>query len=664
MLFYTAILERDESVYEREDKAEYGRKTSDFEYNRDEINHFVGNCKNNPVIDFYVDKERQGKRKIAFACNRVNFSMETILTRLAALVKQKTGFDYILRDVKEILASEYEEMCEVNSREDKLGLYCYNSNSIVEHFSGDSHNDCSLNRRDKLCLLVNADLEAEVQRIASPKNKKVFLGSFLHYIIKTDIEENSQNMLQVLLGTLYANKRLLSRKYVELKFSNRSIFFNSDFKDVIQLTSGATVVFNFIGLTDINSELEELQDIVSRYSKDVLFVFLIDRDNNDLDDIHESINIKTLVINDGTDSRNNALRYINNEIGSSKLAEYASEEVEKFLPDKQHYAYKDILKAYNDYQDSIIVQHFYCGYLDDNSAYKEKSIVEQALSAKSCYMELDKIIGLEAVKTLLRRIIAVTQYNKCREKAKLVVTRQGMHMCFRGNPGTAKTTMARLLGKILKAEGVLSTGVFVECGRADLVGKYVGWTAPAVKRKFAEAQGGVLFIDEAYSLVEDRNSFATEAINTIIAEMENHRDDVLVIFAGYPDKMEAFLNMNEGLRSRVPYHIDFPDYSINELIEILQVMAEQQGYCLTAEAKADVKTILSETVKQEDFGNGRYVRNMLEKAIMKHAEKVMNYGQELSEQQMTVLEAEDFEEEKIVPPVRGCRKIGFGVECI
>lgn len=153
-----------------------------------------------------------------------------------------------------------------------------------------------------------------------------------------------------------------------------------------------------------------------------------------------------------------------------------------------------------------------------------------------------------------------------------------MHMLFSGNPGTAKTTVARLLSQVLKEEEVLKYGHIVECGRQDLVGKYVGWTAQIVESKFQAARGGILFIDEAYSLVEDNRTYGAEAINTIVQEMENYRDEVIVIFAGYPEKMKEFLEQNEGLASRIAFHLNFPDYSPVELTQILDLMLEKSEY--------------------------------------------------------------------------------------
>ena len=220
-----------------------------------------------------------------------------------------------------------------------------------------------------------------------------------------------------------------------------------------------------------------------------------------------------------------------------------------------------------------------------------------------------------------------------------------MHMVFTGNPGTAKTTVARLFARIMKENNLLSKGNLIEVGRGDLVGKFVGWTAPTIQKKFREAQGSVLFIDEAYSLVDDRNgSFGDEAINTIVQEMENHRDDVVVIFAGYPDKMEGFLQKNPGLRSRIAYHVPFDDYDTEALCEIAKLIARQKGLKFTDDA-CDKLIGLFETVRNEsDFGNGRYVRNVVEKAKMAQATRLltMDFDSIVSDD-IALITAEDIE---------------------
>jgi SpoVK/Ycf46/Vps4 family AAA+-type ATPase len=220
-----------------------------------------------------------------------------------------------------------------------------------------------------------------------------------------------------------------------------------------------------------------------------------------------------------------------------------------------------------------------------------------------------------------------------------------MHMIFTGNPGSAKTTVARLFARIMKGNGLLSRGDMIEVGRSDLVGKYVGWTAPTVKAKFRQAKGSVLFIDEAYSLVDDKSgSYGDEAINTIVQEMENNREDTVVIFAGYPDKMEQFMDTNPGLRSRIAFHVKFDDYSPDELYKILGQMAKNYGMSIAPDVCEKLIPIFEATVDTDDFGNGRFVRNIFERAKMNHADRLvcMN-SDDISEDDVRILTAVDFE---------------------
>ena len=235
-----------------------------------------------------------------------------------------------------------------------------------------------------------------------------------------------------------------------------------------------------------------------------------------------------------------------------------------------------------------------------------------------------------------------------------------MHMVFTGNPGTAKTTVARLFAQIMKENGLLPVGDLIEVGRADLVGKYVGWTAPTVKAKFAAAKGSVLFIDEAYSLVDDKDGlFGDEAINTIVQEMENQRDDTVVIFAGYPDKMEQFLKKNPGLRSRIAFHIPFEDYKPAELLDIFTLMAKQQKLGLAPLVRERLLPIFSLATKQPDFGNGRFVRNLLEKSRMKQASRLVRLDPDTVTMEMvSTLIPEDIDEPQL-PQKEERRVLGF-----
>jgi len=243
------------------------------------------------------------------------------------------------------------------------------------------------------------------------------------------------------------------------------------------------------------------------------------------------------------------------------------------------------------------------------------------------YTKLQNMVGLTKIKKAVEWILADFQIRKLRQDAGLKTDGKSLHMLFTGNPGSAKTTCARLLAGILTERGLIYGGAFVECGRAELVGKYVGWTAKLVRDKFIRARGGILFIDEAYSLLSD-DDFGPEAVNTIVREMENNRDSVIVIFAGYPEPMEKFLQSNEGLRSRIAFHLDFPDYSAEEMTEIFRLMLQEQGYLYEGSFLARARTLFSEAVGHADFGNGRFARNLLEQTLMKQSARLLRKGGE------------------------------------
>lgn len=274
--------------------------------------------------------------------------------------------------------------------------------------------------------------------------------------------------------------------------------------------------------------------------------------------------------------------------------------------------------------------------------------------------ELDDMIGLSSVKEVIHKAVAHYKLNKyCMDKG-IARGKASLHMVFSGNPGTAKTTVARLFAEILKDEKVLPTGSFVETGRADLVGDHVGSTAPLVKRRFKEAQGGVLFIDEAYSLCDAyKNGYGDEAINAIVQEMENHREDVVVIFAGYTEPMRRFLERNPGMRSRIAFQVEFPDYSTEELCGITKLMVSQKGMVITDEAMDKLRKRYDMTRGDSSYGNGRFVRKILEEAEMNLAERVMQIGErEITEALITTIEGCDIPDSDFGTQ-RKIRRMGF-----
>mgnify|MGYP000870419797 CR=1 FL=1 len=247
------------------------------------------------------------------------------------------------------------------------------------------------------------------------------------------------------------------------------------------------------------------------------------------------------------------------------------------------------------------------------------------------YMDmLNELIGLEDVKEQLRKIVAFARMKKDMADNGNDNLSVSLNMEFVGNPGTAKTTVARIAAGIFHEVGLLPGDGLIEVGRADLVAKYEGQTASKVKEIFQKAKGKVLFLDEAYSLSEDREGeFGDEAINTIVQEMENNREDTIVIFAGYPDKMEGFFARNPGLRSRVPFSITFKDYSLDELLQIVELEAKKRGFSISPLAKDKLLSFCEMAAGEAEYGNGRFCRNLVENAILEYASK--RYGSETSE---------------------------------
>ena len=242
----------------------------------------------------------------------------------------------------------------------------------------------------------------------------------------------------------------------------------------------------------------------------------------------------------------------------------------------------------------------------------------------------------------MRELIDFVQLQKYREENGFKSLPLSLHLVFSGNPGTGKTSVARILANIYREIGILSKGQLVEVDRADLVAGYVGQTAIKTKEKIEEAMGGVLFIDEAYTLNKEGNDFGQEAIDTILKAMEDNRDKFIVIVAGYPGLMKDFINSNPGLKSRFSKTINFPDYSSDELFEIFIKFCNDYDYILSNDAYPLVKKEIADMVKNRDyyFANAREVRNLFEKIVSNQAARVMN-SDGLTEEEMITIEFSD-----------------------
>ncbi|GAW91484.1 stage V sporulation protein K [Calderihabitans maritimus] len=259
--------------------------------------------------------------------------------------------------------------------------------------------------------------------------------------------------------------------------------------------------------------------------------------------------------------------------------------------------------------------------------------------------ELDDLIGLTEIKDLVKEIVAYVEIQKIRAKERLATEPTVLHMIFRGNPGTGKTTVARIIGKLFKELGVLQKGHLVEVERADLVGEYIGHTAQKTREQVKRAMGGILFIDEAYSLARGgEKDFGKETIDVLVKAMEDHKNNLILILAGYKEEMDWFLRTNPGLRSRFPIHLDFPDYTIPELMAIAHLMLERRQYKLSPEAETELEKILRKEAifGHEHSGNARLVRNIIEKAIRRQAVRLVQ-EEKLTRQELMSINLEDIQ---------------------
>jgi probable Rubsico expression protein CbbX len=261
----------------------------------------------------------------------------------------------------------------------------------------------------------------------------------------------------------------------------------------------------------------------------------------------------------------------------------------------------------------------------------------------------DELVGLAPVKQRIREIAALLLVDRVRQKFGLSAEAPTLHMSFTGNPGTGKTTVASRMSEILHKLGYVRRGHLISVTRDDLVGQYIGHTAPKTKEILKKAMGGVLFIDEAYYLykVENERDYGQESIEILLQVMENNRDDLVVILAGYADKMEKFFQSNPGFRSRVAHHIDFPDYQDGELLAIAEGMLDKLHYKLSPSAKQALAEYIPMRRGQPHFANARSIRNALDRARLRQANRCFATKEEIDIEALMTIEAEDIRRSRV-----------------
>ncbi len=269
---------------------------------------------------------------------------------------------------------------------------------------------------------------------------------------------------------------------------------------------------------------------------------------------------------------------------------------------------------------------------------------------RDALLELERdLIGLAPVKRRVRDIAGLLLLSKLRAQAGFETDRPTLHMSFTGRPGTGKTTVAMRMARILHLLGYVRKGHLVVATRDDLVGQYVGHTAPKTKEVVKRAMGGVLFIDEAYYLYrpENERDYGAEAIEMLLQVMENHRDDLVVILAGYGDRMDTFFRSNPGFHSRIAHHLEFPDYTVDELMAIAEGILEQQEYAFDDASRAAFREYLGHRITQPHFSNARSVRNALDRAKLRQASRLLERGGQVPRDELRRLDEQDIRQSRV-----------------
>lgn len=515
-------------------------------------------------------------------------------------------------------------------------------------------------------FLMNDSLIPELDRICAGKARAGVSGHPVHYILQVDDTYVKQDVCRLLLQALYANDRLESRRYTCLGLQSCENHSFSFYDALFKACKGGAIVINCAAngnarevenASDAIATVTNFCEVAKRYRNEVLTIFCFPSRCEKLkrDFLHCLGSFSFIDLKEDSVKGDRTIECL------------------KFLARKNHirtdkklFSKIDMARTYPVNELKILFDSWYSDKLKSTvyPQYKEfsaascRSIEDQTKGI--AYEKLNELIGLTEAKSVIKKAVNYYKMQALYRQKGIQEDRPSMHMIFSGNPGTAKTTVARLFAQIMRDNGLLSQGQLIEVGRGDLIEKYVGWTAQNVKAKFAAAAGGVLFIDEAYSLVDDRDgSYGDEAINTIVQEMENHREDVVVIFAGYPNKMEHFLQKNPGLRSRIAFHVPFDDYSTDELCEIARLMGRGKGINFDNAAMDKLSVLFQQAKAQEDFGNGRYVRNVLEQARMNQASRLMERDLgTISDEDISTITAADIE--LPMTTVNGTKhKIGF-----
>ena len=471
--------------------------------------------------------------------------------------------------------------------------------------------------------------------------------------IYTDDDETLYAIVNIILDSFYYYDYMKNDEAVERSFY--VVEDSSNITDLYNIHNSLVVFKDVDGL--INKEkavkdklLNVFEKTITKYSAlDGITTIISDKNRDKIDELFSNnISLRDKVFDFELETLSATTQEIYQNIISSFKNDYTiSGEFEVKLLDYINETYSKTTLNSTEYQKALMEKILFnqtSNVIDAESIPK----YQRNKSIDEIFEELDSLVGLDNVKQMLRDLVSLMRF-KSKAGDNLKVKDTNLHMVFLGNPGTGKTTVARMVAGILYNLGYVKQNKLIEVSAKDLIGQYVGQTAPKTMEVIERALGGVLFIDEAYSLASKpgagSSQFNEECIATLIQAMENYRDNLVVIFAGYTKEMDAFLKSNSGIVSRIGYTMDFKDYTVEELIAIFKSMFKKSGFTVEKSAVEKAKAIIEEYRHTEGFGNARFVRNLYEKAIIKHA---TNTKDTTSKKALRTITAKDITSENIL----------------
>ena len=587
-------------------------------------------------LSFLAYQEEENLVYAVFAFNEKKIMYQDAYQAITEMLKADFFIKKVKEDPYEITMHQFMD-CILESRRrqyldysnkiiDSTHLWIYYCNSADSDFRNTNYHFTERiisGRERKNYFLYDQKFIGELENIETHQNTSAYSGNMVHYILSSRSIEAASDMVETLMQKLLKANRIGSRRMEVISEIDPAFYKgNNHIEEIIENNVGGVIVFDLsekfgYDSTDYLSASQYLEMLVKKYRNQCLFVFTYNMDKPGFS-YYLLPNLKKYVIpvmlREGTGDRKAAVRYMRELIKGSQYAQYAKQanEFMKLFPGDT-FTQTDVLMAYEQFEAWCLNKNVLKAYDYD---FSEDFMLDRDENAASAYDKLQQMIGLNAVKTQIDQIIDTDLVEKERKKRMGRNYESGtMHMIFGGNPGSAKTTVARLFAGIAKEKGILKSGVFVELGGMDLDGFCCDYV---IREAFTAAKGGVLFIDEAYSMK------SSLAITVLLQELENHREDVIVVLAGYNEKMHRFMELNEGLKSRIPHWIDFPDYNAGELTEIFKMMLKERGFHAEEAAVKEVYDIFDKVRRSDNFGNGRYVRNLMERAVRQQSERLMS----------------------------------------